>query len=362
MDMHMQTYKLLEGDTVLLTQPHLIEKLGYSTALFLSQLNYWIQKREGVFKNNQRWIYNTAREWGMQIKISSRQVERIIKKLKDLSILAVGHFNKHNRVNYITINYKELSKYVEKDISPDIMSESDRHSVGIHIKNTKRTNKERNNKSNRAGDKKINEETFSSSFFNQVEQVNDLNLNQDKVAKNVQEHCEIKTTTAQDMLNLWLKAFPGSHSFMNKTIAKSLVASFNNKFSRNIMFWQNYIDRLQSSDFIMSKSFVLTLDWALKFKTIDRILDGDLGVKDILVKIDETLQETNAQDHIHAVLESDSCKNIRLLLIKAIGSVSYNAWFTKVHFVEKNGEIQMKAENKFIEDHITQHYGHYLKL
>ena len=42
----MQTYKLLEQDSVLLSQPLLIEHFGRAGAQFLSQLHYWLEMKE----------------------------------------------------------------------------------------------------------------------------------------------------------------------------------------------------------------------------------------------------------------------------------------------------------------------------
>ena len=108
----MQTYKLIENNAVLVNQPKLIEEFGRSTAQFIHQLHYWIEKGQGILKNDIRWIYNTAKEWGEQICLSSRQVERIISKLHDLNIIKVEHFGKTSRVNYITLNYDALNSLV----------------------------------------------------------------------------------------------------------------------------------------------------------------------------------------------------------------------------------------------------------
>jgi hypothetical protein len=359
----MQTYKLLKEDTVLLTQPDLVEKFGHSTSLFLSQLNYWIQKESGVFNNNKRWIYNTAKEWGEQLKISSRQIERIIKKLKDMGILVVGHFNKHNRVNYITINYEELSKYTGENILTDTMSELDRHNVGIHIKNTKITNKE-NNKSKGQGDKKNDSySSISSRDVDQVEQVVDNCLNDNKnFCKINKSHPQklhpLKKTIAQDMLHLWHKMFPKCVAVMDKDLAKQLVATFNHKCQKKLEHWKNYLDRLQSSTVIMSRQFNLTISWALKFKTIDRILQGDLGAKDVPIQPKQEYLKQLVEQHISSVDEDNSIKEVRFKIARIIGYASYLSWFTKVAIIYNNKGFHLKAGTPFVQDYITTHFGH----
>ena len=309
----MQTYKLLEDDGVLLTQPHLIKHLGRTGATFLNQKSY-------------------------------------------------------DRTNYITINYEALNEI------NDIKNKTQLHTeVSSELKRkkpqnlyTKIKNKEINNKS-----KKLfsdSEEVYSKNLSalsdfktEQVKQVDKLEIKKEGRVDR-KENQPIKKTTAQDMLALWNKTFPNAKVLMNKQLAKQLIAAFNNKLQKDIKNWKNYLDRLESSVFIMSEKFLLTLDWALKFHTIDRIFKGDLGAKDIPVVVDQKTQEEQALEHIQSVNETNRCKDVRQIIMKGVGSTKYNAWFTKVDFVESEDDVQMKAQNKFVEDYITQHFGHFLKL
>ena len=92
---------------------------------------------------------------------------------------------------------------------------------------------------------------------------------------------------------------------------------------------------------------------------MDRIFNGELGAKDIPVQLDAKMEESRALDHIKSSTntEEESCRNMRSLILQKLGANTYNAWFTKVKFVEVTGEMKMKAENKFIEDYILQHFG-----
>ena len=151
------------------------------------------------------------------------------------------------------------------------------------------------------------------------------------------------------MLAQWNNTFPSSSTKMSKDLAPLLLSAFKQKCDGNMKRWENYLHRLQSSDYIASDEFNLTLNWALKFKTIDRIFKGELGAKDIPVQFDHIQTSTTS--------EPMSCGDIRSLILQKLGANTYNAWFTKVKFVEVSGEIKMKAENKFIEDYILQHFG-----
>lgn len=355
----MQTYKLLEDDGVLLAQPHLIKQLGRTGATFLNQIHYWLTHEQlGVMHEGKRWIYNTAKEWGQQICLSERQIHHYLKKFSDMGFLIIKKLNqkRYDRTNYITLNYDVLDQLYHSQMKvqqhPAVSSESKMmKSQNLY---TKITNKEINNQSN------IQNHVVDS--HQQVEQVDSLNLQNERVEKNTPSCATKKTTIAQDMLHIWHKMFPNKTAVMDKILAKQLVAAFNHKCQKNLDHWQNYLERMQTSSFIMSNQFNLTLDWALKFKTIDRIFNGDLGVKKIPVKVDEKKQEEEAKTHIQRVDESPSCQQIRSILLQSIGSVKYNAWFTKVKFVERGGEIQMKAENQFVEDYIKQHFGQFLNI
>jgi len=166
------------------------------------------------------------------------------------------------------------------------------------------------------------------------------------------------------MLVLWNQTFPSSSTRMSKDLAPLLLSAFKQKCDGNMKRWENYLHRLQSSSYITSEEFKLTLSWALKFKTMDRIFKGELGAKDIPVQLDTKTEESRALDHIQTstATEEASCGNIRSLILQKLGANTYNAWFTKVKFVEISGEIKMKADNKFVEDYILQHFGHVFSL
>jgi hypothetical protein len=379
----MPSYKLRQNNGVLLSQPVFIKIFGRSTAQFIQQLHYWIEKGEGVLKNDTRWIYNTAKEWANQLCLSSRQIERIIQKLKDLNIIKVDHFSKTNRVNFITLNYDALNKCFNELSDGDKMSLSDRQNVGIHIWNTKTTNKDKNYKSikeeGRDSDKTIDSQ-------NQVEHVKKNNIhkikqdttkmeNDEGMMENSQDRKSLtsksqniinsqaqKPTTIQDMITIWNHYFPKAETKLSKDLAKLLGGAFKQKFGSDLTLWKNYCKRIESSSYLMGEGFKLSLYWALKFTTIDRILNGELGVKEIEVSVVEEDLVKKAVSHIESIDETPLCLDVRGKLLKVIGAASYLSWFTKVTFVEKGGVVNMKAETPFVEDYIRTHFGHLFNL
>ncbi|MDP3641405.1 MAG: DnaA N-terminal domain-containing protein, partial [Alphaproteobacteria bacterium] len=341
-----------------------------------NQIHYWLQKKKvGVIYDDKKWIYNTAEEWARQLLVSTRTVERYISAFLKLGVIKVEKLSSHksNRTNFLTLNYESLENLTPHTqhyhtvkngdfsiLNNDKMSESARQNVGMVIQEN--TNKDLNNKS----EKMINNTLTKKQAEQVIDKKIDVNGAGDETNNVSCQYSQInvKNTTVQDMLVLWNNSFPSSSTRINKDLAPLLLSAFKQKCDHNMKRWENYLHRLQSSAYITSEAFNLSLNWALKFKTMDRIFKGELGVKDIPVQLDEKTEEGRALDHIQGCvqLETDACCQIRLLVLQKLGAHVYNAWFTKVIFVQKDGELKMIAENKFVEDYILQHFGHLFSL
>ncbi|CAO5681510.1 MAG: hypothetical protein HEEMFOPI_01517 [Holosporales bacterium] len=373
----MQTYKLIKDSPVLINQLELMKEFRGKSSQFISQVNYWIKNGQGLLKNNKRWIYNTAKEWAEQLGVSDRQIERIIQKLKQQGVIQVEHFSKTNRVNYITLNYEKLDEILKNRL--DISSESDRQNIGIYNKKTKITNKEINKSEERAGALQILQSADQTNSSKQIEQVkkNDLKIEkiddktiesnlceQSKKAFNSsleQQNKPLKRNTAKEMVDLWNQFFPKSHATLNKDLSKNLVAAFKLKFKFDMEQWKHYLKRIESSSYLTGESFQLSLYWALKFLTIDRIGKGDFGVKEIIVAPKTEDLKSNVETHIASLNESDRLKDVRLKIATVIGYQSYLSWFTQVSFFENENGIHFKANSTFAQDYIMAHFGHLFK-
>lgn len=398
----MQTFKLLSNDGVLLSQPLLVKHFGRSGAQLLSQLHYWLSKKEAVGSIHQgiRWIYNSAKDWGSQISLSERQIERIIYKLQNLGVLQVKQLsrNKFDRTNHFTINYTVLEKYIGEKVlkSPEILIPTkrrirDRSIDGLYIQ--KLPNKDFNksdkfSKNSEVTGQETNQESeIGNQVSEQVEQVKDLNLKNEKrlnalqetpttclaIKKNKADETKLllpKTATAQDMLKVWNDSFAGkAESKLNKELAPLLVSAFKNKFANNIANWQHYCNQLKSSSYLMADEFKLAIIWALKFSTIERIRAGELGVKLKIIEGQGGKEDVPFDDHqvcqmIEALGESNQAKELRHKITKAIGCAAYYSWFHQAMFCEEGGKIRMVAPNPFVEmywetnfDWVTKHDG-----
>ena len=94
--------------------PHLAKAIGVNEALVLQQLHYWLVNHAEVQHEGRFWIYKTYEEWQEQDFFfwSVRTVKSIFKKLGDMGLIESQKLssNRHNRVNYYTINAEKLAE------------------------------------------------------------------------------------------------------------------------------------------------------------------------------------------------------------------------------------------------------------
>ncbi len=400
----MQTFKLLPHDSVMLLQPMLVKNFGRSGALLLSQLHYWLTKKDsiGCHYQGNHWIYNTAEEWAEQLQLSVRHVRRLVAEFVNLGILRVEklHKLKSVRTNYYSIDYDQLNNCIctlkDKNSCKTVLDSTDKMSSSacqngtlyiqkLHIKDFNKSEGLKQNIGVVGQCDQVLEKT------SQVEQVINLNLKNKKGLEvklsvltgaivTVQEPANptiltsslVKTSIAQDMLKAWNQHFAGldqnkPKTRLSKETAPLLVAAFKTKFESNLANWQSYCEQIKSSSYLMADSFKLNLSWALKYGTIDRIRAGDLGVKltqkqttpssDTLKKQEESVDRV-----IEALPESSLLKALRRKIAGEIGSSYYLSWFHAAQFCETDGEISMKAPSAFVQGWWETHYDQILKL
>lgn len=384
----MQTFKLVGNDSVLLSQPVLIEHFGRTGAQLLSQLHYWLSKKQdlGSMHNGVRWIYNSAKSWAAQICISERQIERILSRLQTIGVIQTKQLsrNKFDRTNHFTINYAVLEAYIGSDPMeaagnpiPTKCRSRHRKNDGVYIQKLPNKDFNKSDKFSKnlevVGQGANQESKIKKPISEQVKQVTYLNLKNEKrldalqetpticsaIEKNKADETNLllpKTATAQDMLKVWNDSFTSkAETKLNKELAPLLVSAFKNKFESNLKNWQHYCDQLKSSEYLMGEAFKLTLGWALKFVTIDRIGAGELGVKvsprDISTGQGAVIDKTQIFQIIEALEESDQAKELRHKITKAIGCAAYYSWFHQAKFCEEGGNIRMIAPNSFVEQY-----------
>ena len=175
-----------------------------------------------------------------------------------------------------------------------------------------------------------------------------------------------QNTTIQDMLRKLKTEFPKISVFLNQNLARNLVAAFKLKFKNSISKWHEFLKLVKTSTYLMSEKFHLTIQWLLKFSTIDRLFEGDLGVKLKEIFFSKTEEEEreiqqNQQKEQEKVLEqietcneTQKCKNIRLKLFEKLDVLTYQSYFKEAIFKElEDGKVIIEVQNNFKRDRIV---------
>ncbi|MBW8308657.1 MAG: hypothetical protein K0M45_03285 [Candidatus Paracaedibacteraceae bacterium] len=337
---------------VVILQPDVVRLFGKSSAAFLSQLNYWIQKnRSGVFHKGKRWVFNTAEEWGNQLGVSDRQIRRIVAELKKAGIIFVEKLAdyKSNRTNYYTINYERLNELLEeRQTDLEASSRSGSSGQNVLMVKTEITNKE-NNKSDTLKDSYI---AVSGTSNNQTKQVKKFTQEngQNKTSEST------KNTTIQEMISFWNQIFPNEKVTLNRDLAPLLLSAFKVKFKSDMFQWKHYCKTIESSQYLTGKSFKLSIYWVLKYQTIDRIRAGEFGVKNVPIPGEQQMLEKEFQVQIMHLSEPEKCKEVRLKILKLYGAYVYKHWFHPLKFFIVEDRISFSAPSQFHGDYVAREY------
>ena len=367
--------------------PRLSESLGRGGAMFVNALQFLLNNQSiGKHQDGKKWVYNTIEQWAKSLRYSPRQIERIVSSLQKKQIILVKKLShsKGNSTNYYTLNTlmldalenvkedahllkkKELNQNNSREVHITSLKEADKMSGGSRQKGglyTKKTNKEINNKSEEKiiisppPSEIIVPRTFSEEM-NQVQQVKikKIDLKKEKTGADTvsESHSSPKTTVAQDMLAVWNHTFEKNKASISKQLAPLLVAAYKHKFDTDIQKWKHYCLTLASSPYLTGEKFNLSLLWALKYTTIDRVNNHEFGVKEMITS---TYSKTDALIHIENVKEPQICKEVREKLLTAYGEKVYKDWFEELHFELIGNDICFKAKNNFINDYVKNKFG-----
>eukprot|EP01099_Mayorella_cantabrigiensis_P001906 TRINITY_DN1830_c0_g1_i1.p2 TRINITY_DN1830_c0_g1~~TRINITY_DN1830_c0_g1_i1.p2 ORF type:complete len:216 (-),score=16.56 TRINITY_DN1830_c0_g1_i1:3274-3921(-) len=145
------------------------------------------------------------------------------------------------------------------------------------------------------------------------------------------------------MLELWTALVEGGKcqiELTNKRIA-FLKQAFKDKFDSCLEKWEKYCQDIATSRFLMGEiksSFRATLDWALKFETIQKILEGNYGIGDrnplpamsaagVFVNDSKIEIVREAEAIQEAMNEPQSVKAFRLKWLNKFGASNYRERF-----------------------------------
>lgn len=356
----MSAYDLIKKTKKILTEPQ------YK---FLKQLAYWSlnSKGYGLKKDGKTWIYNTHQQWAEQIGYGITTVRESITSLEQLGFISSDFLNpnKRRRVKYYSINFEVIDDYfaqiarkkesqkmqkenVIETAYVSTVSESSEQQLNRQMERQMYTyNKIQDNKSN----KSINSKIFEEKIEDRTEIIDE----------------NPKPTVVQDMIRIWNQEFSNQKIIsgsteqegvihLTKQLARFLVASFKLKFENCLEKWKRYLRLIKTSAYIMGEKFKLSIQWVIKFLTIDRIRAGELGVDESKIPVDTDEIEKKAQAHVEAVDESETCKQYRREIIRKLSPAVYLSWFTKVDLIEESTKLTIKAANDFTRDYIKANF------
>ena len=322
--------------------------------LFIESIRYFLNNEKiGVIRDGRKWVYNSFDKIAAHMNYSVRQVKRICSSLVKLGVLFIGRFSRgrYNKTNYYSINEEKLKQilstlevHVENHEveCQNVTIDGDKMSLSI----TENTYLDLINKSER----KFTSQTSQNYIKKEIE---DPNTESNQLTES-ESDVKIPRTTTNDMFKLWKEWFPISEDVLTKDLSRMLVAAFKKKFECNLGKWKHYLKKIESSSYLTGEKFQLTLKWVLKFTTIDRIKNNELGVQDIQDKAGFTL--TEAIETIMGSADSQRVKSVRRELLQMFGAPIYKSWFLDTEIFETNEGVSFKAPSKFRQDHILNNY------
>ncbi len=334
---------------------------------FLKQLAYWAlnSKDYGLKKDGKTWIYNTHQQWAEQIGFGITTVRESIAFLEQLGFISSDFLNpnKRRRIKYYSINFKAIENYFEKLAQKKEKPSEENQTKSSAISTV-----------SESSEQQLNRQMERQMYTNNKIQVikSNKSINPKIFEEKIEEKAETisdnpKPTTVQDMIKIWNQEFPNQKIIsgstgqtgvihLTKQLARFLVASFKLKFENCLEKWKRYLRLIKTSTYLMGEKFKLSVQWAIKFLTIDRIRAGELGVDESKISVDASEIESKAQQHADSVDESETCKLFRHEIIKKLSPAVYLSWFTKVDLIDESKKMTIKATNDFVRDYIKANF------
>lgn len=333
---------------------------------FLKQLAYWAlnSKDYGLKKDGKTWIYNTHQQWAEQIGFGITTVRESIAILERLGFISSDFLNpnKRRRIKYYSINFEVIEDYFAQ-IACKKESKKTQQENMIETAPVSKVSESSKQQLNRQMERQMY-------TYNKIQ--DDKSINSKIFEEKIEDRTEIidenpKPTVVQDMIRIWNQEFPNQKIIsgstkqvgvihLTKQLARFLVASFKLKFENCLEKWKRYLRLIKTSAYMMGEKFKLSIQWVIKFLTIDRIRAGELGVDESKIPVDTDEIEKKAQAHVEAVDESETCKQYRREIIRKLSPAVYLSWFTKVDLIEESKKLIIRAANDFVRDYIKANF------
>ena len=382
-----QSRLLLSESSCLLYQPELADRIGKVEALVLQAIHYWINsKNESIGKIHQgkRWIYNSYKAWAKEIHMySEKTIFRAIRNLEKMEILLSEslHAFKGNRTKWYTIIYEKLFSFLDSFPPQDDQNQSDKKMTrwsGHHDQITTEITSDTG--LNRADAR----EPLQPLVEKEQPGVVEISITEQETAFSIEE----EAFKALDLINTQLdKPLDIFQPIFKNTIAKRMRTHFG-AGKGGLDRFREYCAKWADNAFLMGKKamrsgdlFRCSIGSILSEKMIEASWENK-GFFQVYTPLTEpttpTLQEEDDMGRRSAsapLPPLDLCdvlewaqtpldKAVKTRLYKALGDVTYQAWFHTTGFVAKglkSGEPDFFIHSGFARDYVLTHYGDQLK-
>jgi hypothetical protein len=169
--------------------------------------------------------------------------------------------------------------------------------------------------------------------------------------------------TAQKMIEVWNTAMGDGKLQTGLTDQRvaCLGRAWEDKFGQSLEKWETFCRKIASSKFLMGEktSFKATLDWALKFDNIDKILEGNYGMDRMQTcpPANNAIDLPTMREEIAKLEEPDGIKGFRLACLEKLGAAIYRSWFQKLAVEwDQQGGINLVAPTRFHADCVGTRY------
>lgn len=167
-----------------------------------------------------------------------------------------------------------------------------------------------------------------------------------------------KMSNASEMVEIWKKHTGDMQGLSPKTVV--LEECLEDQFNGSLDKWESYCKMIAKSKLLMGEKgkFKAYLGWAIKPENIEDVLSGDKYDQDRSNSIVD--HKKIAEEEEREILSLDipeTIREIRLILLRGMGGVTYRAWMKDclIDQIEGHG-VYFNPATKFKTDWIKQYY------
>ena len=170
----------------------------------------------------------------------------------------------------------------------------------------------------------------------------------------------LKNNLARELLDIWNQEVGSktTEAGMTKQRACYLVAAYKLKFSSSSESWRAYCQAIASSEFLVKtfhQKYNLSLEWALKFDNMQKIMEGQFNVNaSFFLKKEPVIEKASMIKELDQLPASEGLSK----LIDAVGVAEYKSWFyDNKPQIKKMGEgLAFFFNSKFVTSYVNTHF------